>query len=119
MTTIKFLKENGEIVGFIASGHANAAKFGRDIVCASISTATQLIAVGFGNRIGVKSENTINYDKDGYLKVDYSYENYKGLNLEKAKLLMHTLYEFVTVLKQNYDEFIEVLEDEKSIEQSN
>ena len=40
------IKENGESKGIILKGHANYAEHGKDIVCASVSTIFQLMAMG-------------------------------------------------------------------------
>lgn len=43
MITADFLSKNGKLVGFKVSGHANFNEFGNDIVCASVSSAVQLV----------------------------------------------------------------------------
>ena len=41
MTTLKLLKDREGLVGFHCEGHSGYAQAGQDIVCASVSTATQ------------------------------------------------------------------------------
>jgi uncharacterized protein YsxB (DUF464 family) len=43
MVTAEFLSQNGKLVGFKVSGHADFADYGNDIVCASVSSAVQLV----------------------------------------------------------------------------
>lgn len=38
------MRFNGRLVGFSVSGHAGAGPFGRDIVCAAVSSAVMLTA---------------------------------------------------------------------------
>lgn len=44
MIEAEFLNYNGALVGFSVSGHADSGVFGRDIVCASVSSAVMLTA---------------------------------------------------------------------------
>ena len=44
MIEAEFLNYNGALVGFSVSGHADAGVFGRDIVCAAVSSAVMLTA---------------------------------------------------------------------------
>ncbi len=44
MIEAEFLNYNGALVGFSVSGHADAGVFGRDIICASVSSAVMLTA---------------------------------------------------------------------------
>lgn len=45
MTEIRFIKKNGNLLGFDAFGHSGAGEEGNDIVCAAISAVTQYTAV--------------------------------------------------------------------------
>lgn len=42
MIEAEFLRHQGSLVGFQVSGHANSGPFGKDIVCAAVSSATFL-----------------------------------------------------------------------------
>ena len=44
MISAEFLSYGGSLVGFSVSGHADAGAFGRDIVCAAVSSAVMLTA---------------------------------------------------------------------------
>lgn len=46
MIEAKFFQKNGDYIGFDVSGHAGYDLFGKDIVCASVSSAVQLTANG-------------------------------------------------------------------------
>jgi hypothetical protein len=43
MIIAEFFKEGESLVGFKVSGHADYAEYGEDIVCASVSSAVQLV----------------------------------------------------------------------------
>ena len=44
MIEAEFLTYNGGFVGFSVSGHAGAGVFGKDVVCAAVSSAVMLTA---------------------------------------------------------------------------
>ena len=44
MIVAEFLKKNGNITGFKVSGHAGYDDIGKDIVCASVSSAVMMTA---------------------------------------------------------------------------
>ena len=46
MIEAEFFHENGAFTGFAVSGHAGFDQHGRDIVCASVSSAVQLTVNG-------------------------------------------------------------------------
>ncbi|MBO4343452.1 MAG: ribosomal-processing cysteine protease Prp [Clostridia bacterium] len=61
MTTVRILKDGAGYKSFECSGHSGFAKEGEDIVCASVSSATELIvdilerfSVGFSLEIDKK-----------------------------------------------------------------
>ncbi|MEA4814850.1 MAG: ribosomal-processing cysteine protease Prp [Oscillospiraceae bacterium] len=43
MTTVSFHMEEGRITGFEAKGHSGFAEEGKDIVCASVTSAIRLV----------------------------------------------------------------------------
>ena len=46
MIEAEFFRKNGAFTGFAVSGHAGFDQHGRDIVCASVSSAVQLTVNG-------------------------------------------------------------------------
>lgn len=46
MTSVTFYERGNQIVGFEIEGHAGYSKHGTDIVCAAISTASQMALLG-------------------------------------------------------------------------
>ena len=69
MIIAEFIKKDNYLIGFKVSGHANFDGYGHDIVCASVSSAVQLVC----NTISECFKNT-----DAKISVD---ENY-GISLK-------------------------------------
>lgn len=51
-----FFKTDDMIVGFLITGHANSGKFGQDIICASVSSATMLTANTITDFLGAQAK---------------------------------------------------------------
>lgn len=47
-----FRNGQGRAEGFAVSGHANAAAYGKDIVCAAVSALAQTAVLGVGKHLG-------------------------------------------------------------------
>lgn len=94
MIIAEFLSKDNKLIGFKVSGHANFSEFGLDIVCASVSSAVQLVC----NTITecFKSEAEVSVDEtDGIcLKlVNPSNEVSSILLIDGLKLHLETLLE--------------------------
>ena len=46
MITVTAIRENGSVVGFTVSGHANMGEYGEDLVCAAVSAVVQTTILG-------------------------------------------------------------------------
>jgi hypothetical protein len=66
MTKITFFKKNQLFIGFEVSGHTGKDVYGKDLLCAQISTVAQLAVVGVKD---VAKVNNFSQISDGYLKV--------------------------------------------------
>jgi uncharacterized protein YsxB (DUF464 family) len=80
--------------GFIVEGHANHSPKGSDIVCASVSTATYMVATEISHRT---------HTEDGRMEANYMPTTY---NKQIVNMLLRTLNE----LQQQYPEYVEVIE---------
>lgn len=69
MTRITFYKKNDLIVGFEVKGHTGKDEYGKDLLCAQISTVAQLAVVGIED---VGNVNAFHEISDGYLKISVS-----------------------------------------------
>lgn len=86
MIVAEFFRKNGEITGFKVSGHAGYDESGRDIVCASVSSAVMMTANLITEIFGFDAEVSA-VDDTVTLKTDVPEDNvllglYKGLILQ-------------------------------------
>ncbi len=70
MIKAKFFQKNGKLTGFEVSGHAGFDLYGKDIVCASVSSAVQLTANGITEILGEKAEISVGDNKVSLSLVD-------------------------------------------------
>lgn len=74
MTVVDFLTTKyGAIVGYHISGHSGSASFGKDIVCAAISSAAYMTANTITEVLGVSSNVTVN---DGEMLLEISEKDF-------------------------------------------
>lgn len=84
MTNITFYKKNNLIIGFEVKGHTGKEEFGKDLLCAQLSTVAQLAVVGVEDVGKMKAFHEIS---DGYLKISV---NEKEAEKEKIQFLFNT-----------------------------
>ena len=83
MTKITFFKKDNFYLGFEVKGHTGKEEFGKDLLCAQISTVAQLAIVG------VEGEKIKDFHQiaDGYLKLTIGENEAKN---EKVQFLFKT-----------------------------
>lgn len=101
MIKIKLTKSNNDIVKIVITGHANYNDFGKDIVCAAVSS-TVITSVNILLSI---DNNSINYDEDNGISINVL----KDDNVTKTiiKVLISNLYE----LEKAYPKNIQIKEE--------
>ena len=82
MTKITFYRNGELIVGFEVSGHTGKDDYGKDLLCAQISTVAQLAVVGVKDVLKINAFCEIS---DGYLKIKVNQKD-----AEKVKTLFET-----------------------------
>lgn len=91
MINAEFFRNKGIISGFKISGHAFYDDFGKDIVCAAVSSAVELTANTiteiFGFDAKVSAENNAIILKTAYSADDNLQKLYRGLLLHLENLL--------------------------------
>lgn len=88
---IFFQKKNGFLKGFLISGHADFADYGRDIVCAGVSSAVFMCCNGI---LEIAKETAILNIRDGYISLKTRNSSYVVQVLLKAlKLQLYALKE--------------------------
>ena len=109
MTTITvFRRKDGALTGFRASGHADAGKYGHDIVCAAISVLTQ--SVGQGITDVAKARASVRMDENtGFYEVLLD-ESQDDASFEKAQVLLKTLENSLIAMNNDtqYSAFIRI-----------
>lgn len=78
MISYKIVKTKDEYI-FEIKGHANAAKSGKDIVCASVSTAIYMTLNLLESLTGYNTSNAIL--DEGYSKIIYSLSDINGFKI--------------------------------------
>ena len=111
MTKIKLFKSDNMFTGFEVSGHSGYADYGKDIVCASISSIVQSCALGIIKVLSINAK----LDKDdnrGFLKLE-SPKNLSKELMDKTQLLIKTMQLSIEDLLTGYSKYIkmEVIEN--------
>ena len=108
MTIIVIKKKDDDITGVECSNHTDFADYGKDIVCAGVSSITQTAVLGIQKLTNVKNKLTIDEQK-GYLKLElYDIENSK--DFQKAQIILKTMLLGLEDLEKQYPKYIK-LED--------
>ena len=103
MTSITFYRDdNDKYFGFECMGHAGFSKFGKDIVCAAISTLTINFVNSVDELTGVKCE-VENDEKAGYLKV--MIKDYDNGNVQ---LLFKSLSLGLNGIQEDYSKYLKL-----------
>lgn len=112
MTTAKFFKKNNKFVAITVQGHTGYDEIGKDIVCATISTAVQTCIHGMLMVVGIKGFYLKRDEDKGELEFRLPNDLSKE-NQEKCQLLFETMYETLLDIKDGYSKYLlmEVIED--------
>ena len=99
MIRAEFLKDGDRLSAFRISGHSGYADAGSDIVCAAVSSASQLVC------------NTITEHYNDKADVEVG-DNVLSLKLREASdasfILIGALYEHLVILSEDYPDTISV-----------
>ena len=97
---IRVVKKNNIIE---ISGHANYAEYGKDIVCASVSSIVTTVV----NCIMVLDRDSIEYQDDGKKIIITNIKDNNNTNL-----LLNTMFEMLKDLENQYKENIKIESEE-------
>lgn len=101
MIKAKFLLSDGMFFGFSISGHANFDDFGKDIVCASVTSAVQLCINGVTECLHIKSNVEV-------LKNEINFNFPKSCDNQSAIAFLKALYLHLDIISQDYPENIKL-----------
>ena len=99
MITAEFYKRQETLIGFQIKGHADFSKDGNDIVCASVSSAVQLVANTITECFKVNAKVTVLKDKIQIKLLDYDSNAVKMLE----GFLLH-----LTMISEDYEGTIKI-----------
>lgn|SRR5574344_784086 len=105
MINVTIYKDSaGEYVGFKFLGHAESARYGKDIVCAAVS----ILVLNTMNSIEAFTQDKIKYDydeKSGYINFKFVSEI-----SSESKILMNSLVLGLTgILEDGNEKFISII----------
>ena len=107
MTKVEIFRENGNIIGYKASGHSGYSEQGSDIICSAISTSLQMTLIGIQEVLKLKVDFKIN---DGFLDVDL--KNISQDKLTQTNILTEAMAIFLKELTKQYPKYIRLVEKE-------
>ncbi|MBQ3904319.1 MAG: ribosomal-processing cysteine protease Prp [Eubacterium sp.] len=99
MIRVSFFKKGEMLTGFESKGHSDSAEYGKDILCAFVSSACYLTANTVTEVIKLDSDARA---EEGYMRLSIKE------NPEKAQDILNGLRLHLTELKKDYPEKIEV-----------
>ena len=99
MIRVCFFKKGEMLTGFESKGHSDSAEYGKDILCAFVSSACYLTANTVTEVIKLDSDARA---EEGYMRLCIKE------NPEKAQDILNGLRLHLTELKKDYPEKIEV-----------
>lgn len=100
MTKILFYKEKGLLTGLEISGHTGKESCGKDVLCAAISTASQMVVVGLTEELKLSPFVEIS---DAYLKIRLSKADAER---QDVQLLMKTCLSSLRKIVRDEKKFV-------------
>ncbi|MGL5088848.1 MAG: ribosomal-processing cysteine protease Prp [Fusobacteriaceae bacterium] len=110
MTKIEVFRKDGKVVRYKATGHAEYAEYGQDIVCAAVSMAMQFPLGGLQEVLDITPRFEI--DSDGYLDVDMRGMEFSQKEKE-VHVLLNTMVLMLKELSKGYPKHIKLVEKEE------
>lgn len=100
MIKIEFFKSESMLTGFEVSGHAMFDEYGKDIICAFVSSACLMTANTVTEVMGIKANAVAN---DGYMKLQITDSHSTAQDILNG-LLLH-----MTELAKDYPQNVKVI----------
>ncbi len=109
MTKIEIGYQRENVLYISASGHADSAPHGEDIVCAAISVLMQTLVNSLEEVGGFMPLYTI--DEDGYIAAKLP-KSITDLEFERAQVIFNTIIVGLKGIEEVYPEYIKLLKME-------
>ena len=104
MIEAKFFSENNRLIGFCIGGHAGFADFGKDIACASVSSAIQLTANSITECFAIKANLKVSEDNSVTLMLTDKDMN----NIAVGEKLIDSLKLHLELLNEEFPKTIKI-----------
>ncbi|MBQ2840636.1 MAG: ribosomal-processing cysteine protease Prp [Oscillospiraceae bacterium] len=103
MTTVRLIKNDGNIVGFEVSDHSGYAESGSDIVCAAVSSAVSFAETLINDSFKAGADVEVNPDKASVkLRLTKSCERCQGV--------LEAFERHMRAISEEYPKYIKILE---------
>ena len=99
MIRISFFKSGADFTGFESKGHSNAAEYGKDTLCAFVSSACYMAANTVTEVMGLNADAR---QADGYMRLEIKEAP------DKAQDILNGLKLHLTELENEYPENVKV-----------
>ncbi|WP_369710412.1 ribosomal-processing cysteine protease Prp [Leptotrichia sp. HSP-334] len=106
MIKIKIKREKNRIVYFKISEHADYANHGEDIVCAAVSSVSQMTLNGILEILKLNGKVKYEIDESGKLICDLQNSNLSDEEFKKVDILTESMYSYLKDIVYEYKEFV-------------
>ena len=107
MIKIEIQRQNGKITYFEIKGHADFSGYGDDIICAAVSSVGQMTINGLIETL--KLQKKLEYvEKDGLITCDLKDSELTDDELEKADILIESMYSYLKAVEESYGKYVEI-----------
>lgn len=106
MIKINIQMQNKKIVYFKIEGHANAAAYGEDVICAAVSSVAQMTLNGYVEVLELK--NLKYKEENGLIICDLKSSNLTEEQFEKAHILSDSMHSYLREVADIYPKFVKI-----------
>lgn len=107
MIYVEFTKKADLFHSVLVTGHAEYAEHGSDIVCAAVSSQVISVENSLQSLLNVNVITEVDEVEGGYLKLTLP-TLHLSVQSKKAQLLMQHLHLALSVIAENYPEYVSV-----------
>jgi uncharacterized protein YsxB (DUF464 family) len=104
MIKVRFLKHEEQLLGFEVSGHASYSDKGRDVVCASVTSAVQMASNTLTEILGAGAQIK---KTDAYVSVRLT-EKHDENKMSAVNAVLEGMRLHIKLLEEDYRDFIKV-----------
>ena len=109
MIKIEIQRQNGKITYFEIKGHAEFSEYGEDVICAAVSSVGQMTVNGLIETLKLKKKLKF-IEKDGHITCDLKDSELTDDEMEKADILIESMYSYLKAVARSYSEFVKLEE---------